>query len=140
MTDATVGIEYGWTQARTENMTRALMTQLGVTDAVTCSSGAALRPTELWSATNVGLVRLTATGLWEGVEASVTPWREVHGIEITARADDSGPDPAAVVKVAHPAVNIEVLRRSGLGGSRGQQWPFVTAMLRHLGSAATAPK
>lgn len=71
---------YGWSRSFIDTLTRAVMRQLGVTEATTCSYGAETRPTELWSATNVGLVQLQVTGDWGGVEANLNavdrgPWR-----------------------------------------------------------------
>lgn len=130
-------IEYGWSQSYVERLTRALMTQLGVTEATTCSSGTGHRPMELWSATNIGLVRLRTTSDWDGVEAIVTPWREVRGVELTAQANETNPDPTAVLKIAEPALEIELTGRSSLGGPRSQQWPFVLAVLCYVGAGHT---
>ncbi|HEY5179455.1 MAG TPA: hypothetical protein VIJ07_06725 [Dermatophilaceae bacterium] len=130
-------IEYGWFQSYVEGFTKALMSQLGVTEATTCSSGTGHRPAELWSATNIGLVRLRTTSDWDGVEAVVTPWREVRGVELTAHANETNPDPTAVFKIVEPALEIELTRRSSLGGPRSQQWPFVLAVLSHIGSGHT---
>jgi hypothetical protein len=83
------------------------------------------------------LVRLRTTSDSDGVEAIVTPWRAVQGVELMARANETNPDPTAVLKVAEPALEIEAARRSSLGGTRSQQWPFVLAALRYVGSGHT---
>lgn len=138
MTETTDRTEiiYGWSRSYIEALTRAVMRQIGVTKATTCSKDAETKATELWSATDVGLVWLHVTGDWDGVEAKVTPWTEVRGVQLTATATDSRPDPTATLTIANPSLELEVGPLSSFGGPRSQQWPFVREVLRRSGTRA----
>jgi hypothetical protein len=131
---------FGWSRGYLETLTSALMAELGVTEAVTCASGNERLPKELWSATDIDLVRLSVVGDWDGVEATVTPWRDVRGLVIRTQASEREPDPTATLTLVLPALEVTVLSRSPYRvGPLGQQWPFVRAVLLHLGPAKLCP-
>ena len=132
MPDAVDVISYGWPNNFVERLTQILMTRLGVTEAVTCSSGTAYRPTELWSATNQGLARLVTTADYDRVDITLTPWSEIRGVEMVANISEALPDPTGTLKVASVGLELDVTPQSSMGGSRAQQWPFVQAVLARM--------
>lgn len=133
MPETTADIVYGWPNTYVEYYSNAVMHALGVAKAVTCSNGTEHRPKELWSATNVGLAHLVLIGEWEGVAVTLTPWCEVRGLELTAKSSEARTEPTALLKLANPQLELDVAPSSSTAGSRGQQWPFVQAVLEYLG-------